>query len=52
MPALEIIETIAVKTIYKIAKDTLVYDFGQNTAGWAKLSIQGQEGLKVSLRYS
>ncbi len=52
MPALEIIETIAVKKIYKIAKDTLVYDFGQNTAGWAKLSIQGQEGLKVSLRYA
>lgn len=31
---------------------TLVYDFGQNIAGWVRISVQGQSGHRITMKYS
>lgn len=37
---------------YERQKDTFVYDFGQNIAGWVKIKVRGDRGSKVVLRYA
>ncbi|WP_238652646.1 alpha-L-rhamnosidase [Paenibacillus piscarius] len=31
---------------------TLVYDFGQNIAGWVRIAVQGQSGRRITMKYS
>ncbi|WP_340021479.1 family 78 glycoside hydrolase catalytic domain [Paenibacillus sp. FSL K6-1096] len=31
---------------------TLVYDFGQNIAGWVRISVQGPSGHRITMKYS
>lgn len=33
-------------------EDRTVYDFGQNIAGWVSAIVQGEEGSRLTLRYS
>ncbi|MFA5274407.1 MAG: family 78 glycoside hydrolase catalytic domain [Candidatus Izemoplasmatales bacterium] len=35
----------------EIEKDRIVYDIGQNIAGWAKITVEGCSGAKVVLKY-
>ena len=46
-----------IKTMHPIALSNpgpgvYVYDFGQNFAGWAKLTVSGPSGVQVKLRYA
>ena len=34
------------------AAGVIVFDFGQNVAGWTRLSITGQRGARVQLRHA
>lgn len=52
MPGPETIQTIVAQKVYKISQDTLIYDFGQNMAGWARLRIGGQQDRTIQLRYA
>ena len=52
MPALEVIETRKPVTVLRPGSDTLVYDFGQNFAGWVKIRVKGKKGAKVTLRFA
>lgn len=37
---------------YQPEPGVTVYDFGQNTAGWARIRIRGQAGDRIALTYS
>lgn len=39
------------KATWKIGYDT-VYDFGQNMAGWVKLTAKGKKGTKIVMRFA
>lgn len=45
-------DKIEVKRILSLSKNTWVFDFGQNFAGWVRLKISGQKGQKITLRFS
>ncbi len=47
IPPIRVIRTLAAKEIFPG-----VYDLGENTSGWAKITVQGQAGDQVDLFYS
>lgn len=48
VPPIKIHSTYNVKNIY-ITDKNLVYDFGQNLAGWAHIKCEGKRGSKITL---
>ena len=46
MPPIRVIRTLEAK---KISDNT--YDFGENTSGWAKITVSGEKGREIRLKY-
>ena len=51
-PPIRAVKTLAAKAVKEVSPGTFVYDFGQNFSGWSRLSVQGPQGSKVTLRYA
>lgn len=49
---IKVLNTYSVKTINRIDDKHLVFDLGQNMAGWAEIKVEGEEGSKVTLLYA
>ena len=41
-----------IKTREPVIVNGNVYDFGQNTSGWVKITVKGEAGSEVKIRYS
>lgn len=51
MPAIKVTETkISVKSEPK--PGLLVFDMGQNFAGWVRIAVKGEKGTKIKIRFS
>jgi alpha-L-rhamnosidase len=52
MPPIRVVDTLTPVSMANPEPGVYVYDFGQNTAGWAELRVSGPRGATVRLRYS
>ncbi|MFJ2197376.1 family 78 glycoside hydrolase catalytic domain [Streptomyces violaceusniger] len=50
MPPLRVTDTLRPRKVTEIRPGTYVYDFGQNIAGWARLSAKGETGTRITMR--
>ena len=51
-PACKVVETITPVSMQEVRPGVVVYDLGQNIAGWAQLRANGSAGTEVTLRYA
>lgn len=49
---MKVMETILPKEVRELSSEKFIIDMGQNIAGWIKMKVQGQRGLKVTLRFA
>ncbi len=49
---IKVIETLKPKSVTSPKNGVWVYDFGQNIAGWCRLSAQGEAGTSIRLRHA
>ena len=52
IPPIRVIKEFDVYKTIKIDDKHIVFDFNQNMAGWAKISLKGERGSKVTLVYA
>lgn len=52
MQAIKVVQTIIPTHIIKLKPNVIVYDMGQNFAGWVKIKVRGRKGTKLHLRYA
>lgn len=52
MPPVRTVQTIDPVKISNTLPGSLVYDFGQNFAGWTRVVLKGKKGSRVRIRYS
>jgi alpha-L-rhamnosidase len=50
-PPQKIMQTLPSKKMTEVKPGVFVFDFGQNIAGWAQLSVTGAAGTKVTMKY-
>ncbi|MBD3005363.1 family 78 glycoside hydrolase catalytic domain [Streptomyces sp. 5-10] len=50
MPPVRVTDTLRARKVTELRPGTYVYDFGQNIAGWARLSAKGEAGTRITLR--
>ncbi len=51
MPPIRLIETLQPESVSEPRPGTYVFDLGQNIAGWARISVSGQAGTEITLKY-
>jgi alpha-L-rhamnosidase len=52
MPPIRVTETLAPRSVTRLASGAFVIDFGQNFAGWVRLRVEGPMGTEVRLRHA
>ncbi|VAX20187.1 alpha-L-rhamnosidase [hydrothermal vent metagenome] len=52
MQAIKVIQIIDPVKVMKPKPEVLVYDMGQNFAGWAKITVRGKRGTKLHLQFA
>ena len=52
MPPIKVIEHIPPVAVKQPKAGVQVFDFGQNFAGWSRLSVRGPRGTRIRLRYA
>jgi alpha-L-rhamnosidase len=52
MPPIRVVEHIPALAVKHPKTGVQVFDFGQNFAGWARLSASGPRGTRIQLRYA
>jgi alpha-L-rhamnosidase len=52
MPPIRVVDTLAPVKMMNPKPGVYVFDFGQNTSGWARLRVSGPSGVAVKMRYS
>ncbi len=52
MQAIKVTQLINPVKVVKPKPDVLVYDMGQNFAGWAKITVRGKRGTKLHLQFA
>jgi alpha-L-rhamnosidase len=50
-PPAKVTQTLPAKSVKSPKAGTYVFDFGQNLAGWVRLSVSGPAGTSLTLRY-
>jgi alpha-L-rhamnosidase len=51
-PPCRVMKTIAPVSLRELKSGAVIYDMGQNMAGWAQLRVSGPAGTQVTLRYA
>ncbi|MDR1884332.1 MAG: family 78 glycoside hydrolase catalytic domain [Prevotella sp.] len=49
---MRVMQTLKPVKITALVADTFIVDFGQNMAGWVKLTAKGKKGDKITLRFA
>ncbi|MCX6133855.1 MAG: family 78 glycoside hydrolase catalytic domain [Ignavibacteriales bacterium] len=52
LPPIRVVERLEPKRHYVVSEGIHVYDFGQNFAGWVRLSVQGTQGTEITLHHA
>ena len=52
MPPIKVIEHLPAVAVKRPKPGVQVFDFGQNFAGWSRLSVSGPRGTRIHLRYA
>jgi alpha-L-rhamnosidase len=52
MEPIRVVETLQPRTMNEPRPGVYVYDLGQNIAGWARLRVQGEPGMTVTLKFA
>ena len=52
MPVIRVMKPRTAISMTQPAKDTYLYDFGQNFAGWVRLKVKGYPGCKIQLHFA
>lgn len=52
MEPIRVVETLAPVKWSKLRSGEIVYDFGQNFAGWVRIVVRGSKGTEVRLRHA
>jgi alpha-L-rhamnosidase len=52
IPPIKVIEHLPAVAVKRSKPGAQVFDFGQNFAGWARLSVSGPRGTRIKLRYA
>lgn len=50
LPPIKRMKELTPKKIYQVKKDTYIFDFGQNFAGWTRLSIDAPPGTIITIK--
>jgi alpha-L-rhamnosidase len=50
-PPIKVTQSLPAKSVKSPKAGTYVFDFGQNLAGWVRLSLSGPAGTSITLRY-
>ncbi len=48
----QLVETLAPKSVNPLSNGTYVFDMGQNMVGWVTLKVKGPAGTKVRMRFA
>ncbi|MDD5697052.1 MAG: glycoside hydrolase family 78 protein [Victivallaceae bacterium] len=51
MPPCKVMQTLAAVNHWTVSNGAAVYDFGQNLAGWLRLTVTGEAGDEITIRY-
>ncbi|MGE4568480.1 MAG: family 78 glycoside hydrolase catalytic domain [Bacteroidales bacterium] len=51
-PPITVAERIKPISVKELKPGTFIFDMGQNMVGWAKLTVKGERGTKVSMRFA
>ena len=52
MPNMNVVDKLTAKSITKTNKGSFIVDFGQNTAGWVQLKMNGNTGDSIKIKYA
>lgn len=52
LPPIRVVRTITPAKLTEPKPGVFIYDMGENTTGWAKLSVVGSAGTKITLRFA
>jgi alpha-L-rhamnosidase len=52
MQPIKVTQVIEPVKVYRPEQSVLVYDMGQNFAGWAKITVKGKKGTKLHLQFA
>lgn len=52
MPPIRAVQVFDPKKITQFPQGVTIYDFGQNFAGWARVTLRGPRGAKIRIRHS
>lgn len=52
IPPIKVMKPRTAVSMTQPAKDTYLYDFGQNFAGWVRLKVKGYPGCKIRLHFA
>ncbi|HPE68952.1 MAG TPA: family 78 glycoside hydrolase catalytic domain [Thermotogota bacterium] len=52
MEPIRVTRLLAPRSVHSPAEGTVIFDFGQNFAGWVRLTADGPRGTKIRLRFS
>ena len=52
LPAVRVMKSVKPVKITQVAEGVYIYDFGQHFSGWTRLSVEGPEGTKVTIRHA
>ena len=48
---IRVTQEIAPRSVAEVAPGVFIFDLGQNLAGWARLTVQGEAGTRIRLRF-
>ncbi len=51
-PPCKVMQTLKPVRVIKSAQGSMIYDLGQNIAGWARIRGKGEPGTEIQMRYS
>ncbi len=52
MEPIQVTEIIRPKTMWQSCVDKFIFDMGQNFSGWSRITVQGNKGTVITLRYA
>ncbi|MCF6175126.1 MAG: glycoside hydrolase family 78 protein [Victivallaceae bacterium] len=52
MPPCKVMRTFPVEKQWKLPSGEIVYDVGQNIAGWVRITVSGEAGTELIIKYS
>ncbi len=52
MPPCKVMQTLAAEKQWELPDGSVVFDIGQNIAGWARITVSGKKGTELIIKYA